>query len=63
MNLKLPRILSPNLGCPVICSLDDPMQTGVEVVIAEPMDAAPGVYSMVAQPISKGDGQEFDLTL
>jgi hypothetical protein len=63
MNLKLPRILSPNLGCPVICSLDDPIKTGVEVVIAEPMDAAPGVYSMVAQPISKGDGQEFDLTL
>ncbi len=63
MNLKLPRILSPNLGCPIICSLDDPIKTGVEVVIAEPLDAAPGVYGLVAKPSGNGDGHEFDLVL
>jgi len=63
MDIKLPRILSPNLGCPLIVSPPDLMQDGVEVVIAEPMGAAPGVYGIVAKPSGHGDGQEFDLVL
>jgi hypothetical protein len=63
MDIKLPRILSPNLGCPIIVSPNDLMQDGVDVVIAEPIGAARSVYGIVAKPSCKGDGQEFDLVL
>jgi hypothetical protein len=63
MGIKLPRILSPNLGCPIIISPNDLAQDGVEVVIAEPIDAARSDYGIVAKPSCKGDGQEFDLVL
>ncbi len=63
MDIKLPRILSPNLGCPIIVSPNDLMQDGVDVVIVEPIDAARSVYSIVAKPSSGKDGQEFDLVL
>ncbi|MGP7970441.1 MAG: metallophosphoesterase [Desulfobaccales bacterium] len=60
MDIKLPRILSPNLGCPIIISSQDLMRDGIDVVIAEPIDAARSVYSIVAKP-SFGGGQEFAL--
>ncbi len=63
MNVKLPRILSPNLGCPVIISPEDLRQAGVDVVIAEPIDATRSDYSIVAKPSYAGDGQEFILPL
>jgi len=63
MNVKLPRILSPNLGCPVIVSPEDLRQAGVDVVIAEPIDAARSDYSIVAKPSYARDGQEFILRL
>jgi hypothetical protein len=63
MDIKLPRILSPNLGCPIIVSTSDLMEYGVDVVIAEPIDAARSDYSIAANPSGKGDGQEFNLVL
>ncbi|MGA8572396.1 MAG: metallophosphoesterase [Desulfobaccales bacterium] len=63
MDIKLPRILSPNLGCPIIVSLPDLRQDGIDVVIAEPIDAAPSVYSIAAIPSSGGAGHEFNLVL
>lgn len=60
MDIKLPRILSPNLGCPIIISSQDLMRDGIDVVIAEPIDAARSDYSIVAKP-SFGGGQEFAL--
>jgi hypothetical protein len=63
MDIKLPRILSPNLGCPIIVSLNDPLQDGIDVVIAEPIDAARSDYGIMAKPSCQKDGQEFDLIL
>jgi hypothetical protein len=63
MDIKLPRILSPNLGCPIIVSLNDPLPDGIDIVIAEPIDAARSDYGIVAKPSCKRDGQEFDLVL
>lgn len=63
MNVKLPRILSPNLGCPVIVTPEDLRKYGVDVVIAEPIDATRSDYGIVAKPSYAGDGQKFDLLL
>jgi hypothetical protein len=63
MDIKLPRILSPNLGCPIIISPQDLTRGGVDVVIAEPIDATRGDYGIVAKPSYAGDGQKFDLLL
>jgi hypothetical protein len=66
MGIKLPRILSPNLGCPIIVSLNDPLPDGIDVVIAEPIDAARSDYGIVAKPSyykDETDGQEFRLVL
>lgn len=63
MDIKLPRILSPNLGCPIIVSLNDPLPDGIDVVIAEPIDAARSDYGIMAKPSCQKDGQEFDLIL
>jgi len=63
MSIKLPRILSPNLGCPLIISPNDLTQGGVDIVIAEPIGAARSDYGILAKPSCPGDGQEFDLLL
>lgn len=63
MDIQLPRILSPNLGCPIIVTPAELGQYGVDIVIAEPRDATPSDYGMVAKPSYAGDVQEFDLLL
>lgn len=63
MDTKLPRILSPNLGCPVIVSPDDLRQDGVDVVIAEPADAPRSAYTLAAKPSCEGEGETFTLSL
>jgi hypothetical protein len=62
LDIKLPRILSPNLGCPIIVAPSD-LHDGIDVVMAEPLDAAQSVYGIVAKPSCRGDGQEFNLVL
>jgi hypothetical protein len=63
MDIKLPRILSPNLGCPIIVSPKDFMHDGVDVVIVEPVNAIRIDYSIVAKPSYEDEGQQFDLFL
>jgi hypothetical protein len=63
MDIKLPRILSPNLGCPIIGTPEDLRKGGVDVVIAEPIDATWSDYSIIAKPSYPGDGQKFDLLM
>jgi hypothetical protein len=63
MDIKLPRILSPNLGCPIIVTQAELRQNGVDVVIAEPIDAPRSDYGMVAKPSYPEDGQKFNLLM
>jgi hypothetical protein len=64
MNVKLPRILSPNLGCPVIVLPQDLRKDGVDIVIAEPIEAPASDYRLVAKPSCKDDDcHEFVLHL
>jgi hypothetical protein len=63
METELPRILSPNLGCPFILSLEDLQSKGFEVVIAANGDFPPGRLLMAARPSYAGEGTEFALDL
>ena len=63
METELPRILSPNLGCPFILSLEDLQSEGFEMVIAASGDFPPGRLSVVARPPYPGEGTEFALDL
>lgn len=63
METELPRILSPNLGCPFILSLEDLQSKGFEVVIAASEESHPGRLSMAARPSYSGEGKEFALDL
>ncbi len=60
---ELPRILSPNLGCPIILSPEDLNGKGFPVVIAEEAGATGGQLSLVACPSYPGGRKEFTLEL
>ncbi|OGG44931.1 MAG: hypothetical protein A3F84_05700 [Candidatus Handelsmanbacteria bacterium RIFCSPLOWO2_12_FULL_64_10] len=57
--VELPRILSPNLGCPLIVSPDALRAGGFDVVLAE--GGAGGRLSLSARPSFRGEGTGFDL--
>jgi len=61
MEMELPRILSPNLGCPIILTLEDFKSEGFEVVIAASGHLPPRRLSVAAQPSYAGEGAEFSL--
>jgi hypothetical protein len=63
METELPRVLSPNLGCPIILSLEDLQSGGFEVVIAASGKLPPSRVSVSAQPSFAGEGAEFSLDL
>jgi hypothetical protein len=60
---KLPRILSPNLGCPVILSPEDLETIGIDIVIAEKEEGPEASLSLVACPSFSGEGSEFSMEL
>jgi hypothetical protein len=63
MARELPRILSPNLGCPFILSNDELNSKGFDLVIAVGADSPPGHLSLIAHPSFPGEGTEFPLEL
>ncbi|MGO9136915.1 MAG: metallophosphoesterase family protein [Syntrophales bacterium] len=63
MNQELPRILSPNLGCPIIISPEDLKSKGLDVVMAEEGDHPRGQLSIHAKPSFEDEGEEFVLEL
>jgi hypothetical protein len=63
METELPRILNPNLGCPIILSLEDLQSEGFEVMIAASGKLPPNRLSVAAQPSYAGEGVEFSLDL
>lgn len=65
MSVALPRIVSPNLGCPRILSPKDLAATGADIVVAlDPGEDARTVsYSLEASPSNSGEGRPFDLLL
>jgi hypothetical protein len=63
MKTELPRILSPNLGCPFILPLEDLQSKGFEVVIAASGESPSGRFSVAARPSYPGEGMEFALDL
>ncbi len=44
MQIPLPRILSPNLGCPVIIPPEELRTEGVDIVTAEEEDPPAGLF-------------------
>ena len=62
MGVSLPRILSPNLGCPHILSMKDLNAEGFPLVIAEDFLSADAL-SVVAQPSFRWEGTGFELNL
>ncbi len=63
METELPRILSPNLGCPIILSLEHLQLEGFEVVIATGGNLPFDRLCIAAQPSFAGEGAEFSLDL
>jgi hypothetical protein len=61
----LPRILSPNLGCPEIVSPEALFGTGIRVVLALPSAESPSGqgYLLKAECSYTGEGASFNLTL
>ncbi len=63
MHRELPRILSPNLGCPLILSPEELPARGLPVIVAEEAGSAAGQYSLAARPSFPGAGKEFALNM
>ncbi|MGA2331452.1 MAG: hypothetical protein ABSG75_06810 [Syntrophales bacterium] len=63
MDQELPRILSPNLGCPIIISPEDLESKGFDVVMAEEDDHRNGQLSIRAKPSFAGEDIECFLEL
>ncbi len=63
MHTDLPRILSPNLGCPVILSPEELELEGFDVIMAEEEDSSAGQLSLAARPSFPGEGEEFFVEL
>jgi hypothetical protein len=63
MFTELPRILSPNLGCPIILPPEELHSAGLDVVMAEEPNPSAGQLRLVARPSFPGEGEEFSLEL
>src|SRR5713226_6587426 len=64
-DVQLPRILSPNLGCPEVVSPAALHATGITIVLALELNENPAgqSYNLRARPSYPADGIEFLLTL
>ena len=62
MAVSLPRILSPNLGCPQILSIEELNTKGFPLVIAEDSPSTDAL-SVFADPSFRGEGTGFKLYL
>ena len=63
MQISLPRILSPNLGCPIIVSPGDLETEGFDLVTAEEEDRPAGRLSLLARPSYSDEGRPFVMEL
>jgi hypothetical protein len=63
MYAELPRIQSPNLGCPIIHFPEELQSSGLDVVTAEADDSSAGQLRLAARPSFPGEGEEFLLEL
>jgi calcineurin-like phosphoesterase family protein len=60
----MPRILSPNLGCPEITSLETLENAGASIVVASPQGNRDWTqYQLRAKPSYVGEGRAFSLVL
>jgi hypothetical protein len=63
MQIPLDRILSPNLGCPVIIPPEELRMEGIDLVTAEEEDHPEGRLSLVARPSYAHEGRPFEMEL
>ncbi len=63
MATDLPRILSPNLGCPLILSHDELNNKGFDLVIAAEANSPPPHLLLTARPSFPDEGKEIPLEL
>jgi hypothetical protein len=63
MSNELPRILSPNLGCPFLLTLEELKSRGFDLVVAVKGAPPSGQLSLKARPSFRGEGMEFSLEL
>ena len=63
MQIPLPRILSPNLGCPVIISPEELRSRAIDLVTAEEKDHPTGRLSLRASPSYAHEGSQFEMEL
>jgi len=63
MQIPLPRILSPNLGCPVIIPPEELRTDGIDLVTAEEEDHPAGRLSLLASPSYAHEGSQFEMEL
>ena len=63
METQFPRILSPNLGCPIIVSPEDLKTKGLDIVMAEQEGGSSDRFLLLAHPSYSGEGKEFVLEL
>ena len=60
---ELPRILSPNLGCPILLSPEELNVRGFPVVMAEEVGSSVGQFSLACSLSYPGGGKGFTLEL
>jgi len=63
MFTELPRILNPNLGCPIILPPEELHSSGLDVVMAEGENSSLSQARLLARPSFPGEGKEFSLEL
>jgi hypothetical protein len=63
MATDLPRILSPNLGCPFILSHEELNSKGFSLVIAAGGNSPPPHLSLTVRPSYPGEGKEISLKM
>jgi hypothetical protein len=61
MDQELPRILSPNLGCPIIISPEDLESKGFSIIMAEDGNELDRELVLTAKPSYPGEGKAFVL--
>jgi hypothetical protein len=63
MAADLPRILSPNLGCPFILSREELQSEGFDLVVAAKAGFPAGPFSLEARPSFENEGKDFSFEL
>lgn len=63
MAADLPRILSPNLGCPFLLSREELQSEGFDLVVAVKAGFPAGPFSLKARPSFENEGKDFSFEL